>query len=173
MCSTYHASSIPVWHITGTLNYLSLAKNNFIGTIPSQLGELEDASVHLKDNSFDISTTSPLSLCILVRVKFSDLADDVTLCPIERTALSNFYDAAKGGEWTNGTKWNDDYASHCDWHGVQCDENEKVTELILANNGLSGRLSSSIGHLSVLKVLDLSDNDIKVCTPTCSSSSSD
>jgi len=37
-----------------------------------------------------------------------------------------------------------------------------VIELNLSNNGLSGRLSESIGNLTFIEVLDLSDNDIKV-----------
>ena len=37
-----------------------------------------------------------------------------------------------------------------------------VTELDLANNGLSGKLTEQIASLSSLAVLDLSDNDIKV-----------
>ena len=104
---------------------------------------------------------SPLSLCSLIRVKVSDLVDNTHFCPIERTGLSYFYYDAKGGEWTNGTNWNHEYASHCHWKGVKC-EDDRVTELHLSNNGLSGRLSPSIGKFTSLKVLDLSDNDIKV-----------
>jgi len=40
-----------------------------------------------------------------------------------------------------------------------------VTQLDLINNGLSGTLSESIGNLTYIEKLDLSDNDIKViCT---------
>jgi len=55
------------------------------------------------------------------------------------------------------------YESICSWYGVKCDENNThAVELNLTNNGLSGRLSESIGRLSSLEILDLSDNDIKV-----------
>ena len=94
-------------------------------------------------------------------MKEFDLADNVTLCPDERNALSEFYDSAKGAEWTDGSLWLDEYASCCNWKGVTC-KNNQVTQLNLANNGLSGRMSESIGNLTFMKELDLSHNDIKV-----------
>ena len=146
----------------GTLNYLGLANNTFSGIIPSELGDLRGASVFVRGDSFHINATTPLSLCTLVRVKYSDLANDTNFCPIERTALSNISVSAKGEEWTDRTNWMDEYASHCDWYGVKCDKDNQVIELNLRNNGLSGSLSSSIRHLTSMTKLDLSDNDIKV-----------
>ena len=103
---------------------------------------------------------------MLHSVKAFDLANITTFCPIERNALSDFYDSAKGAEWTDRTSWldGDEYTSYCNWKGVTCDDMSRVTELNLANNGLSGRLSKSIGKLTSIEVLDLSDNDIKVMT---------
>jgi len=99
---------------------------------------------------------------MLVSVKEFDLANDITLCPSERNALSDFYDVAKGAEWTDGTNWRDEYASYCEWKGVTCDDMNHVIKLDLTNNGLSGRMSESVGNLAFIKELDLSDNDIKV-----------
>jgi Leucine-rich repeat (LRR) protein len=145
------------------LKRLGLSYNTFTGSIPSQIGQLQGASVFLKENHFyNSSTTAPLSLCMEHEVKEFDLANDIILCPPERNALSDFYDAAKGVEWTDGSLWLDEYASCCDWKGVTCDDKGRVTELQLSNNGLSGRLSESIGNLTFIEVLDLSDNDIKV-----------
>ena len=82
---------------------------------------------------------------------------------MERTALKEFYESTKGGEWTDSANWTDPYESICSWHRIICDENNThAVELNLTNNGLSGRLSESIGRLSSLEILDLSDNDIKV-----------
>ena len=97
-----------------------------------------------------------------VSVKEFDLENDTTLCPPDRNALSDFYDVAKGVEWTDETNWRDEYASYCDWKGVTCDDMNHVTKLNLTNNGLSGRMSESVGNLAFIKELDLSDNDIKV-----------
>ena len=101
---------------------------------------------------------APLDLCLLDNF---DSAEDTRLCPAERTALSIFYEAAKGGDWTINTNWLTQYGSHCDWHGVTCN-GETVVELALKTNGLSGILSKEIKKLRSLYALDLSDNDIKV-----------
>ena len=145
---------------TGSLKLLHLSSNTFTGIIPSQLGQLQGASVLLRGNSFK---AAPLSLCTKSKVKEFDLENDEALCPIERNALSNFFYLAKGVEWTNDKNWLDEYLSHCKWYGVTCDKsNNHVTKLNLTNNGLSGKLSKSIGKLTFIQVLDLSDNDIKV-----------
>ena len=152
------------------MKQLLLANNEFIGSIPSQLGQLQGASVLLKDNEFNYSSTAPLSLCSLRSgVEEFDLVNDEILCPIQRNALSDFYDSAKGSEWTNSINWLDEYESYCDWHGVTCDDDKyNVIELNLRNNGLSGRMSESIGKLMALEKLDLSDNDIKVMSSALS-----
>ncbi|KAK1734014.1 leucine-rich repeat protein [Skeletonema marinoi] len=157
-----------IGQLEGTLNHLDLSNNTLSGTIPSQIGLLQGASILLKDNLFE-DKTSPLGLCMLHGVEAFDLAQDIKFCPIERNALSDFYDSAKGAEWTDRTNWLDgnEYASYCEWDGVTCDDtNQHVTELNLSNNGLSGRLSKSIGNLKFIEVLDLSDNDIKGSIPT-------
>jgi hypothetical protein len=144
------------------LKRLDLSNNAFTGVIPSLIGQLQGASVLLKGIFFHTNTTAPLSLCVLIGVEEFDLADNATFCPTEQNALSDFYDSAKGSEWTDRTDWKDEYASYCDWKGVAWDDENHVTKLNLTNNGLSGRLSKSIGNLSFIEVLDLSDNDVKV-----------
>ena len=91
-----------------------------------------------------------------------DSRGDVSLCPPERNALSEFYSGAKGQEWTESWNWMEQYMNHCEWFGVTCNEMEETTQLRLRSNGLSGTLSDSIAGLKSLLVLDLSDNDIKV-----------
>ncbi len=145
------------------MKQLNLSNNILNERIPSEIGKLQGASILLEGNLFrNSSQTAPLSLC-LREVGHFDLKTDATLCPPQRNALSDFYDSAQDGEWTDSTNWQDEYASHCDWHGVTCDDDTKqVTKLDLSNNGLSGRLSESIGDLTSIEVLDLSDNDIQV-----------
>ena len=95
---------------------------------------------------------------------------DEALCPAERGILRDFYIRAKGNEWTDISGWMGEHASYCDWFGVTCDSSDDgedyndqhVIRLELPNNGLSGKLSPSIGNLTRLEALDLSDNDIKV-----------
>ena len=38
-----------------------------------------------------------------------------------------------------------------------------VTELVLPDNGLSGKLNPVLSELTSLEVLNLKDNDMKVC----------
>ena len=89
-------------------------------------------------------------------------------CPPDRNALKEFYDYAKGQEWSNSKNWIDEYKLPCNhWYGVTCDNlTSSITELNLTNNGLSGILDTRIGTLTSLKVLDLSDNDIKGSIPS-------
>eukprot|EP00984_Skeletonema_dohrnii_P015654 scaffold6800_cov89-Skeletonema_dohrnii-CCMP3373.AAC.2 len=148
--------------LAGALKRIDLANNDLSETIPSQLGQLQGASVLLRGNRFEDSSTAPLSLCTLRSVKEFDLANDTELCPVERNTLSDFYDSTKGAEWTDSTDWLDECKSYCDWNGVTCDDSNRVIKLELRNNGLSGRLRESIGDLTFIDVLDLSDNDIKV-----------
>ena len=141
---------------------LGLSNNALSGVIPSELGQLQGAAVYLRSNYYSNESFAPLSLCMKHIVTKFDLDDNVALCPPERNALNDFFDEAKGAEWTDGSQWLDEYGL-CDWYGVTCDDNTKhVTKLKLTTNGLSGKLSTSIGTLTYLKELDLSNNDMKV-----------
>jgi len=111
----------------------------------------------------DLLTPAPLSLC---SVRMFDLAQDHAFCPVERNALAEFYDKAKGREWSRAEGWIKPYTPHCSWHGVSCDESETVLKLALRNGGLSGGLSPSISKLANLVHLDLSDNDIMGTVPS-------
>ena len=91
-----------------------------------------------------------------------DLRNNTSLCPAERNALRDFYYSSKGGEWTDSTNWTDPYINHCFWKGISCTNDGAVTTLNLTNDGLSGTLSKSLANLSLLEILELSDNDIKV-----------
>jgi len=139
-----------------------LSTNELTGSIPSEVASLERALVHLNGNS-DLLNPAPLNLCFLHGF---DLMNDTKLCPPERNALKDFFDSAKGIEWTESSTWLDPYESHCSWYGVECSETNNTIKLELPNNGLSGTLSNKIAILSLLEVLDLSDNDIKGSIPT-------
>jgi Leucine-rich repeat (LRR) protein len=78
--------------------------------------------------------------------------------------LQEFFISSKGQEWSNSSLWGAQFEDPCTWYGVKCDK-KQVVELNLANNGLGGFLSSSIGNLSSLKMLDINDNNIKGSIP--------
>ena len=103
--------------------------------------------------------------------------------------MADFYNEAKGLEWTESTRqvldikakqlldssetptpyrtvaWLDEYDSHCLWKGITCEDGRTV-KIDLKANGLSGRLSPSIGELKNLRELDVSDNEIKDTIPS-------
>ena len=105
------------------------------------------------------SSPAPLGLCFTPNF---DQKDNETMCPKERNSLKSFYDASKGQDWTVSANWTDPYISHCYWYGVMCSNTNHTIKLELQRNGLSGTLSKHIDGLSLLEVLDLSNNDIKV-----------
>ncbi len=98
-------------------------------------------------------------LCFLPKF---DLANDPNMCPPERNALKEFYEAAKGQDWDDSAGWMDPYTSVCSWFGVTCNKDNRVVGLNLTANGLAGKLSEKIADLASLEILDLSDNDIGV-----------
>ncbi|KAL7465997.1 hypothetical protein ACHAXS_006290, partial [Conticribra weissflogii] len=144
------------------IEVMDVSTNKLSGTIPVNLAGLTHSIIHLGGNR-DLFKPAPLSLCPVIGF---DLGTDPYFCPLERNILAEFYYLAKGGEWTESISWVDEYESHCQWMNVTCDERNNVVMIELSNNGLSGKLSTSIGNLSSLEVLDLSDNDIKGSIPS-------
>jgi len=135
---------------------LDLSSNTLEGRIPFELSKFQ-GEVLMSGNN--LTSPAPLDLC---RLGGFDSANDPRLCPSERTALSVFYDSAKGQEWTEKTNWMSQFNSHCSWYGVNCSEVDgSVAELNLASNGLSGKLPDEIQKLRNMSKLDLSDNDMK------------
>jgi len=164
LSSNVFSQSIPTefGRLRGIIEVLDLSKNQLSGLIPPQLSVLQDVLVRLEGNS-NIANPAPLPLCFMPTF---DVMNDSMLCPPERSALQEFYDSAKGGEWTVSDMWVHPYESVCNWHGITCDDSNNTVKLNLINNGLSGTLTKKIADLSMLEVLDLSDNDIKGSIPT-------
>lgn len=90
-------------------------------------------------------------------------------CSPVADSLLQFYADMNGGNWTNSSGWVDGLAgtncNYCSWYGVVCDQSDNVIELNLANNNLTGVLSSTIDQLSTLQVLDLGNNNISGSLP--------
>ena len=77
--------------VSGVLKRLDLSNNYLNGRIPSEVGQLWGASILLGGNLFhNSSEAAPLSLCTMRFVEEFDLANDTTMCPSERNALSTF-----------------------------------------------------------------------------------
>ena len=66
---------------------------------------------------------------------------------LNREILVALYNSTNGPNWTNNTNWLTD-APLGDWHGVETDENGRVTKLELGFNNLSGSLPPELGDLT-------------------------
>lgn len=76
-----------------------------------------------------------------------------------REELGKLYDALGGPGWANSGNWGTD-APLDEWYGVTTDNDGRITELDLSDNGLEGEIPASIGHLETLEVLDLGGNGV-------------
>ena len=82
----------------------------------------------------------------------------------DREALEAFYTATNGATWTNNTAWRSDRPL-ADWYGVTVDDTDRVIELKLATNGLSGSIPSELGRLSHLQKLSIGGNRLSGTIP--------
>lgn len=64
----------------------------------------------------------------------------------------------------------DTRAPHCQWNGVRCTmkHHGRVTALNLAGQGLSGTIPASLGNLTFVRILDLSNNNFSGQMPDLS-----
>lgn len=72
----------------------------------------------------------------------------------EKQILSDFYENTNGTNWLVQTNWLSD-ESVCDWYGVVCDNNERVTEITLDTNMIEGSSANRdvISHILTLEGL--------------------
>lgn len=127
------------------LTYLRLEGNRLTGCVPGHWqGQLDEYS-DLGGLPFCDTTSVPQ----LAAPRSSD-----------RYALVEFYYATDGRRWKNNSNWLS--AEPLDqWYGVTTDEDGRVTELSLANNGVEGDLPPEISYLKKLEKLDLSQNPLR------------
>ncbi|MDE2772105.1 MAG: Ig-like domain-containing protein [Gemmatimonadota bacterium] len=86
----------------------------------------------------------------------------------DRAVLESLYRATGGEDWTRSTGWFEGEVPGADplpvpalgrWHGVSAEDSlGRVTEINLADNGLSGELPLDLGDLGMLTALRLDDN---------------
>ena len=82
----------------------------------------------------------------------------------DREALSEIYKAAGGDGWTENDNWNSSEPIGI-WDGVTTDSDNRVTELKLGDNKLSGTIVRDIGKLEKLRILYLNNNKLMGAIP--------
>ena len=85
----------------------------------------------------------------------SDVVPTATTSPEpDREALVVLFHATSGEYWEDKEHWLSDEPLH-KWANVITNEQGRVTELLLAENGLNGEIPPELGDLTSLEVLDL------------------
>ena len=79
-------------------------------------------------------------------------------------ALVALYNSTNGDNWSINTNWLNTEVSLGDWHGVVLVDN-RVTELRLGGNNLTGSLPSEIGNLPQLTLIELPFNNLEGIIP--------
>ena len=161
---------------------LWLAGNQLTGRLPSAIGELRALQSLYLDANYELTGLLPRSLlelkslawfsydatglCAQIDDEFQEWLRSIpegyrTECDtaqVERLALEGLYDLTSGPVWANRGAWGTD-ASLGDWYGVTT-EGDRVVEVALPGNGLSGPLPGEIGNLTELRKVDLEGNDL-------------
>ncbi|MYC07616.1 MAG: hypothetical protein F4X57_10685 [Chloroflexi bacterium] len=164
------------------LKIVGLANNKLTGNIPDSFGMLSNLQrLHVHDNK--LRGFVPVSLANLANMKSFDArnnklctpdnavfrawiatldlyAVDDSNCPAtDRAALEAIYQGMNGIEWPRQENWMS-AADLSDWHGVDTDENGRVTRLDLSYNALAGEIPSEMKDLDRLELLDFSHNGV-------------
>ena len=167
------------------LQTLDLTLNNLDGPVPQEIGNLSNL-VELHLVLTQLSGELPQSLTRLTNLKrltfsaglyppdnddFMEWLRGLEFCPEQycpppdRAALTAFYHAMGGENWTS----NDGWLSHRPlgrWHGVTTDADGRVTRLSLIDNNLAGTLPADLGNMKRLEVLALDRNALTGAIPT-------
>ena len=77
----------------------------------------------------------------------------------DRAVLISLYRETGGPNWNENGNWLSDRPIG-EWHGVETDGDDRVADLLLNSNGLSGKIPSEIGDLAELRRLHLWDNEL-------------
>ena len=173
----------------GQVTDLDLEDNNLKGTLPSRLGELRSLSVLDLSNNPGLTGTLPASLAGLgltvLRLGGTGLCAPpdpayqawlatvgqirVDGCPDaispDRAALTTLYGETGGAYWKEAANWLSE-APLRDWHGVETDDEGRVTSIDLAYNNLKGRLPPELALMDRLEVLRLYGNGLTGPIPT-------
>jgi Leucine-rich repeat (LRR) protein len=86
------------------------------------------------------------------------------ILPADLNALTIFYYATDGNNWTDNTNWNSTNPVYT-WNGVNVQGN-RVISINLPDNNLGGSLPTQLGNLNALKSLTLNNNNIAGTIPT-------
>ena len=171
----------------GRVATLDLAGNGLAGRLPAGLGDLAAlTALRVGDNALSGRLPRTLldlplgeldyggtDLCAPADEAFRAWLDAIAVLrgtgaecapATDREVLEMLHDATGGRDWIDARNWLTD-APLAEWRGVEVDDQGRVVELRLWDNGLAGRLPPEFGELTHLEYLRLSDNGLTGAIP--------
>ena len=99
----------------------------------------------------------PIYLILALLILILPFTINAAVPQAERDALVALYDSTDGDHWTNHSNWL--VGDPCDnsWYGIVCGTN-KIVEIRLSYNRLTGSIPAQLANLSNLETLDLESN---------------
>ena len=183
---------LAVWHgvetdSLGRVATLDLAGNGLAGRLPAGLGDLAAmTALRVGDNALSGRLPRTLldlplgeldyagtELCAPVDETFRAWLDAIAVLrdtgaecapATDQEILEMLHDATGGRDWIDARNWLTD-APLGEWRGVEVDDQDRVVELRLWDNGLAGPIPPELGELVHLEYLRLSDNALTGVIP--------
>ena len=171
----------------GRVATLDLAGNGLAGRLPAGLGDLAAlTALRVGDNALSGRLPRTLldlplyeldyagtELCAPADEGFRAWLDSIAALrgtgaecapATDREILEMLHDATGGRDWIDSRNWLTD-APLGEWRGVEVDDQGRVVELRLWDNGLAGPIPPEFGELTHLEYLRLSDNGLTGAIP--------
>ena len=171
----------------GRVATLDLAGNGLAGRLPAGLGDLAAlTALRVGDNALSGRLPRRLldlplgeldyagtELCAPADETFRGWLDAIAVlrgtgtecaAATNREILEMLHDATGGRDWIDSRNWLTD-APLGEWRGVEVDDQGRVVELRLWDNGLAGPIPPELGELAHLEYLRLSDNGLTGAIP--------
>ena len=170
------------------LTSLRLDWNRLRGEIPAELGDLSNLTKLYLDSN-DLTGEIPGSFTSLTNLTDFRFSGNEGLCTptdevfrawlqavenvvgpacdfaADRAVLVKLFDSTDGPNWRWSYGWLSDLPMG-EWHGVDTDDEGRVIQLDLRENGLSGQIPIELGDLSNLYWLHLYDNQLSGPLPS-------
>ena len=149
-----------------TIDYRETETFNVV--VVDQYGELmPDARVEWTSIDSDIAsvtegTVAGASHGVTQVVAFVDGVADTAMVDVafsQRGVLLKLYDSTNGDQWLDAKNWGREDRRLKNWYGISAWDGN-VTQIGLANNGLTGTLPRELGLLEHLETLGLYGNEI-------------
>ena len=138
-----------------------------VGTVVAENDDIESGNTNSQITEFLAAGTYTIEATTYkeaITGEFALTVTSITVTPVpgagDREALVALYHATGGANWENNHNWLSN-APLDQWYGVTTDSGGRVTELILRDNELAGRIPSELGNLTNLTILRLSRNQLR------------